>query len=220
MPSHTSARHATGLPRATGSTLCIVLLALGACLVGTTGCNNTETPAPVVAAPTPTPELRFKRFMDDFRRRVEGTTTGSQAVATGGSTSYSSGYTIVSSEIIPPETSEGVHRATITIREKSSFTVINLPNDEEQQTEAKPKDKPRSDDPLTQPTAEDILLAEPTRDSGGNSLLDSPIQTRGHSDEHVYQLAYVDGLWRLKSDLDPETAVFLAQAFRLALERQ
>jgi len=199
----------------------LLLLALvGSCLVAAVGCDNAPEPQAAVEPPTPTPELRFKRFMDDFRRRVEGTTTGSQPIATGGSTSYTGDYTIVSSEITPPDSPEGVHRATIVIREKSSFTVINLPDEEEQLAPTNPADKPRADDPLLQPTTDDILLAEPTRDAGGNSLLESPIHTRGHSDEHVYELAYVDGFWRLKSDLDPETAVFLAQAFRLALGRQ
>lgn len=182
-------------------------------LAVTIGCDQGEVePEPEPPAPPPSPEVRFERLMSELRRRVEGPTGGATDSLSGGGATYTGGYQVLSGEITEPETDSGVHRAVIKIREAASFTVISLPQEEE----AEETVEGFEEEPIE--GMEDLLPKSPAVESGVAPGTASPIQTRAHTETHDYQLAYVDGRWRLKTDIPPQT--FLAGAFRLALDRQ
>lgn len=178
------------------------------------GCEEPAALEPTPPPPPPSPEVRFDRFMSELRRRVEGDGFTGTAIR-GAKASLAGGYEVMSGKLVPPETSKGVYRAVVEIREQGSVTVLTPPADDE----APEGDGPV--DPLAPPIEglEELFPTDqPTTDPLVGPMTASPIETRAHSDTYRYELAYVDSRWRLKTEVDPKT--FLAQAFKIALKRQ
>lgn len=198
------------------SPLMLTVLLLGVIV----GCESrSETAASTTPPPPPpSPEVRFEKLLAELERRLGGDSVRRKAAKEGDSGGiYTGGYQITDSELVPPETSQGVYRATITIREQASFTVISLPNEDEQKAEEAEK-------PNEPPIAglEDLYgdegIAEQQAGSNNPAIGALPIQTQDFSDSKTYELAYVEGRWRLKTKIPDNT--FMSGVFELSLKRQ
>lgn len=188
----------------------------GLCLLLSSGGCEDQSPAPAPAppAPPPSPEVRWERFLTDFRSRLASNPNGLPSY--GGSDSYYGDYSVASSELIPPETENGVYRAKLVIKTKSSITVYNTEEDDPQPQNG--ASNPAAD--AGDAALKEILGVNVATESGGRPPLKAPIETRDFAEEIVCELAYVENRWILKTELDPETSAFLSAAFRMALERQ
>lgn len=179
-----------------------------------TGCEDSNQSTARPAAPV-TPEVRYERFINEFRRRVEEDTIHPNSFAAAGSSAQWS--MTVEDELHPPETEEGVYRATIKVISKSSFTVITLPDEGE---EAGKEDDEDSKGQFELGTSEEILAGD-EKVGGPRGFPASPLQTyEPKASETVYELVFVNDKWRLKTKPDPAEEQFVTEAFNLALSRQ
>ncbi len=151
----------------------------------------------------------------EFQRRLDSN-PGVGDRYRGGGTSYNGNYQIAREELVKPATAGGVYRAQIDILVNSSFTVFQTedPQVEEPQEERTPDAFASPEDELldAMPGLEGVLRKPRT------PIVSSAVQTRDDEETIVCKLAFVDGRWRLKTDL--KDMLFLSAAFRLALEQQ
>lgn len=192
-----------------------LLLILLCGLLCIAGCDKKSDQTSSTPAPPVTPEVRFERFIKDFRHRVEDDTNHPSSFVTEGSSGEWSMR--VEDELIPPETDEGVYRAKVKVITKSSFTVITLPDETE---DAKPEDdrEPEEEYELGRPA--DLLGGEEEK-AKSTGFPTASLQTfEPDAVESVYELVYVDGRWRLKTKPDPAKDKFLTEAFNISLRRQ
>ncbi|MEM9185063.1 MAG: hypothetical protein AAGB00_01045 [Planctomycetota bacterium] len=221
--------------RASRAPIFVVIAAAALCgLLGVlyaTSATPPATPRGPAAEPR-SPEVRFERFLADLRNRLEGA-TGSFDTLSSDNTSYSGGYKVTSAEMIEPETRQGVYRAQVVVREQSNFTVVTLPSEDGDSPTNQLEDAKR--DPTRFPLGEgegeiDRLLsgrgllgearqqADAIDQNRPRPIAQPPVATRTHVEMYHFGLAYVEGRWRLKTAIEPDT--FLAEAFRIALTRQ
>lgn len=193
----------------TAAAALILLISLFGLLLG---CDPPAQQDPAPPTP-PSPEVRFERLVSELRRRVEGAPGASNAISEQGA-SYTGGYQVVGGKLIEPETPAGVYRAKIEIRETASFTVITIPD--EPPSVKKTEEAPGGE--LTEGIEDLLGPKSEAKAQRSGAIGPSPVSTQDHSETHKYDLAYVEGRWRLKTSIPKGT--FLAGAFKLALNRQ
>lgn len=216
-PLSSHASSARGVPRRTCDvTVLLVLLVSVVGLGGITGCEPEKQAANNPPPPPPSPETRYERFLDEFRRRLGGDGAAPPRYTEAG-TSYRGDYQIVEDTLTPPTTKSGLYRAKIVIRVRSTFTVFNTEEPEESEEE------PEKPELFVDPdSAEEIEIPGITEKPNGvsRSQFSSAIQTRDDEDLIECKLVFVEGRWVLKTPLDRDTNYFLSEAMRLALDRQ
>lgn len=207
-------------------------VALALLIIATTisgGCNRNAAgshPAPLL--PT-TPEDRFARIMDSFRRKVEDQPVGF-VITQGNSRSTMFGTNKVSSQIIKPTTSDGHYKAIVTIQSESHYSLHRTKSSEDKDSEQQSKSKktnaaadPNDKDnvAVVDPELAKSVRSEKNPVTADQKSSDEDIVTR-RPEQYVrkYELTYDGDKWILLTSLDPKTEQAIQFAFDEALKVQ
>jgi hypothetical protein len=189
------------------------------------GCDR-HLAKPAVAKSTP--EERFQRILDSFRRKIEGQPVGF-VVAEGGSRTTMMGMNKVTSELVPPENPDGHYKAVITVSSQSRYSVRRTKTGEESEHEKNGlKGSSALDDPKEK-TGVGILepdLASSTHGDTSPSATKVPqpaediVSRRPNEDIRKYELVDDGDRWALITKPDPKTEQSIEFAFSEALAHQ
>ena len=212
VPRQNRGRRAAAVSVALITTVAAAAIGIGGCDDGATGGSSSHADA----EPPPTPEVRFERFMADFRRRINDP-YDSNTHSSDGAT-YTGDYKVVGAELIPPETDDGIYRAKVSIGVESSFTLLP-PEESTESSGDEPKRDPllAPDEPVRSLIPDEILNSD-YGTGKGRSLPSSNVHTLDHDEVQHYEFAFIDGRWRAKFELELDT--YLGKAFEVALKRQ
>src|SRR5262245_17834851 len=94
-----------------------------------------------------TPEVRFQRILESFRRKIEDQPVGF-VVSDGGTRTTMLGTNKVTSELIPPQNADGHFKAVITVSSQSRYSLRHTKTDE---TDREQKAKNQATSPLDDP---------------------------------------------------------------------
>jgi hypothetical protein len=210
-----------------------LLVAISAGVACCTSCKRagsagTSTPsASKFIKPTPEESLTF--IMDTFRRRMEETPIGF-VIADSNGRSTMTGTNKVSYELIQPAAADDKLKAVVTVTSQSRYSIkrskenaddkqddqnakkaasLPDPNDEKNGVESfdpsfsgKQPVESSSPSPSTSRTGEDVVARRPEEET------------------RKYELDYVDGRWKLVTELSPDTESSIQNAFTNALDTQ
>jgi hypothetical protein len=176
----------------------------------------------------PGPEESFELIVETFRRGIEDIPIGFVMRQESGQ-SMMVGKNEVSHKLIRPTKEGEPYRAIVTVASESRYSIQR--NREEIPPEDEPEDQSSASD-LTDEAAvedgEDIL--DPELIAGSSSKNETRRTTPASTDQFVarqrdegqkdYELVHENGLWRLITELDPETEQAIRDAFARALKTQ
>jgi hypothetical protein len=194
------------------------------------GCNRHVANATRTQIAKPTPEERFHRVLESFRRKVEEPQLGF-VVSEGGTRSTMFGTNKVSSQLIPPATAEDHYKAVITVDRESHYSLRRTKtnsNESEHDQNAKGQGTNALDDPKEKKGI-DILEPDLAGKTHSDNSQSAPKPTQ--SDEEIvtrqpdkvvrkYDLIYDDDRWVLVTKTDPKTEQSIQFAFDEALASQ
>ena len=176
----------------------------------------------------PSPEESFETIMEMFHRRMEETPIG--FVVSGESKrSTLTGKNEVSHEMIKPANPGDPYKAVVTVRSKSQYWVARTKEDDDSDREKAAKDAAaRNDKAATESSEDKSKSIDPAVSVPGDSTRShlSPIAgdrtalPSSDDDTRKYELVYVNGRWKLVTELNPETEQSVQNAFNNALDTQ
>jgi hypothetical protein len=139
----------------------------------------------------------------------------------------------VKSEIIPPTAPSENYRAKITVTSRTTYSLRRIPDSEKKSNDQDSKKKnngqdsganPADDAPKTGPNGVEVLDQDLVSTSKGKPLpggkLDDAVSRLADEESRTYDLAYENGHWALKTELDPKTEQSVSNAFKFALSQQ
>lgn len=175
-----------------------------------------------------TPEERFQRILESFRRKIEDQPVGF-VVSDGGSRTTMMGMNKVTSELIPPQNADGHFKAVITVSSQSRYSLRRAKIDE---TEHDQNAKKQGTNPLADPKEKQgVGILEP--DLSGAARTDTSqsapklpqseediVSRRPDEDVRKFELEDDGSRWVLVTKPDPKTEQSIAFAFSEALAHQ
>ncbi|HVT26805.1 MAG TPA: hypothetical protein VHE81_02195 [Lacipirellulaceae bacterium] len=205
--------------------ICVTLPAICA------GCNRHAADATHTPTAKPTPEERFKRVVESFRRRVEEPQIGF-VVSAGDTRSTMFGTNKVTYKLTPPTAGDDHYKAVITVVRESHYSL--------RQTKSSADSVDHDQNSRNQGTS---LLDDPSEKKGIDILGSDLAGSKAHSDnsqstptspdsseevvrrqpdreERNFQLVYNDDRWVLLTKTDPKTEKSIQFAFDEALASQ
>ena len=136
----------------------------------------------------------------------------------------------VKSEIIPPTAPTENYRAKITVISRTTYSLRRIPDSEKKSNDQDTKKKnngqdsganPADDTPKTGPNGVEVLDQELVKSKPlPGSKTDDSVSRLADEEARTYDLAYENGRWALKSELDPKTEQSVSNAFKFALSQQ
>jgi hypothetical protein len=214
----------------------LVVVALG---LSVSGCRQTATSDANASAvhhspAQPTPEERFQRIVDTFRRSVDTNASGIQAgflYRDEGGHSSLSVRNDVTEELIPPTKEGDPYRGMITVTRQISYSMHMTPADsndgksEGHSRNSGSTDHRSLDDQSQDNNGVDVLdpnlIAAATRsDKPSPTQPEDTVARRSDKDVRTYELAYENDRWVLKTQLDLKTEQSIQAAFEHALAIQ
>jgi len=204
--------------------LLLVLLAPSA------GCDRHLATGQSADAAKNTPEERFQRILESFRRKIEDQPVGF-VVSDGGGRTTMMGMNKVTSELIPPQNPDGHFKAVITVASQSRYSLRRSKTNGDE-TEHEQNAKNQGTNPLADPKEKQgISILEP--DLAGGSRSDSSqaapkvsqpdediVSRRPNEDVRKFELEDNGDRWVLVTRPDPKTEQSIAFAFSEALAHQ
>ncbi len=194
------------------------------------GCNRHAADASRTQFAKPTPEERFQRVLESFRRKVEEPQIGF-VVTENGTRSTMFGTNKVSSQLIPPATTEDHYTAVITVVRESHYSLRHTTSSSEESDHEQNATNQGSnllDDPKTK---KGIDILEPGLSGKGHSDGSPSAPKSEQSDDELvkrqpdkvtrkYDLTYEGDRWMLVTKPDPKTEQSIQFAFDQALASQ
>jgi hypothetical protein len=193
------------------------------------GCNRHASNGNSTTMEKSSPEDRFKRIMDSFRRKIDGQPVGF-VIVQGGSRTTMLGSNKVTSELIKPTTADGHYKAVVTVATESHYSLRRTKSaeDADREKNAKNQGKNALDDPkekkgvsILEPDLAGPAHSETQQSPTSPVPPDEDIVTR-RPDEEVRKYELVDDgqHWALVTKLDTKTEQSIQFAFDEALARQ
>jgi hypothetical protein len=176
-----------------------------------------------------TPEARFQRVVDAFRRNIEGQPVGF-VVAEGSSRTTMFGTNKVTANLINPATADDHFKAVITVSTQSGYSLRHTKPGEE--AEPKKNGQNQDTDPLADPKAKQgVSILEPDLASSPHKEVSSTgpnaiqpgvdiVARRPNVDVRKYELVDDGEHWVLITKTDPKTEQSIEFAFKDALAEQ
>ena len=169
-----------------------------------------------------TPEDRFKRILDSFRRKIEGQPVGF-VVAEGSSRTTMMGTNKVTSELIQPTTADGHFKAVITVTSQSHTrsAARKSAEDAEREKNAKNQGKNALDDPKEKKASTSSSPIWPAQHTPKALNLprahvhpdEDVVTRRPNEDVRKYELVDDGEHWVLITKPDPKTEQSIEFAF-------
>jgi hypothetical protein len=212
--------------------LCTVISGITLFGAGLAGCGRESTSnASGGTAKTiekPGPEESFELIVETFRRGIEDIPIGFVMRQESGQ-SMMVGKNEVSHKLIPPAKEGEPYRAIITVASESRYSIQR--NREEQPPEDESEDQTSASDLTGEAAEEDGQeILDPELIVGADSKNETRRPAPGATDQFVarqrdegqkdYELVHENGIWRLITELDPETEQAIREAFARALKTQ
>ena len=191
------------------------------------GCDRHLAGKPAVAKNTP--EERFARILESFKRKIEDQPVGF-VVAEGGSRTTMMGTNKVTSELIRPDSPDGHYKAVITVSSQSRYSVRRTKTGDEPEHDK--NNQNQSSGPLDDPKEkkgigilEPDLTSSPRVDASPSATkIQQPpediVSRRPNEDTRKYELVDDGERWVLVTKPDPKTEQSIEFAFSVALARQ
>ena len=207
-------------PRQLFLSVCLVVLALSA------GCDQSSSTGNSKLDDN-SPEERFNRIMESFRRKIDGQPVGF-VVTQGSSRTTMLGSNKVSSELIKPTTPDGHYKAVVTVATESHYSLRRTTTAEDAEREKNSKNK-NSTDSSNDKNGVGILepdLAGPSKVEAAQSPTKPPTQDqeivtrRPDEDVRKYELVDDGQHWTLVTKLNNKTEQSIQFAFDEAIKQQ
>ena len=190
------------------------------------GCDRTTT-ADSSKLDDNSPEERFNRIMESFRRKIDGQPVGF-VITQGSNRTTMLGSNKVSSELIKPTTPDGHYKAIVTVATESHYSMRRTKTAEEAEREQNTKSRSAADDPKDK---KGVGILEP--DLAGPPKVEAPqaptkpptqdeeiVTRRPDEDVRKYELVDDGQHWTLVTKLDHKTEQSIQFAFDEAIKQQ
>jgi hypothetical protein len=175
------------------------------------------------------PEESFKIILATFKRGIEDVQAGFVLPESAGSGhSMLATQNKVTSELIPPANEAEPYRATITVTNRSRFSLQR--NEAEEKERKDEKNQQESSSSTTDATGADngVQILDPdlvsssstSKGKKGPSITDSAVSRQTIESQRTYELVYENGRWNLVTKLDEELEKSIQGAFDQALGTQ
>jgi len=204
----------------------ILVLTL-AIIAPSAGCDRHLAAGKSADAAKNTPEERFKRILDSFRRKIEDQPVGF-VVSEGGSRTTMMGSNKVTSELIPPQTADGHYKAIITVTSQSRYSLRQTKTGADE-NEHEQKAKNQGTNPLADPKDKGVGILEPdlaahNDSSQAVSKITQPdegiVTRRPNEDVRKFELEDDGSRWALITKPNLKTEQSIDFAFSEALAHQ
>jgi len=193
------------------------------------GCDRHTTHAKSSDVAQNTPEERFQRILDSFRRKIEDQPVGF-VVSDGGTRTTMMGTNKVTSQLIRPQNADGHYKAIITVSSQSSYSLRHSKTGDETEHEQKAKNQGTNplDDPkekqgvgILEPDLTSTVRSEPSQSTSKTTPLEEDTVTRRpNEDVRKFELEDDSGRWVLITKTNPKTEQSIEFAFSEALAHQ
>ncbi len=202
------------------------------------GCQKHPTAPPHQVDTRPAAVQSFDEIAQVVKSALEtggvGGVQGGFVDEKGNARSQFSVHNNVTSELIPPTDGSDAYRAKITVKSKTTYSLRHIPDTEKKDSDQDNKKNnkgqdsganPMDDTPQTGPNGVEVLdpglVSSPAKSKPlpGNKV-DNSVSRLADEESRTYDLAYENGRWVLKTELDPKTEQSVSNAFKFALAQQ
>lgn len=200
-----------------GALVAMVVIAFAA------GCQRKPSATTSADVAAPDPKAIFDEFFKTFRHEIVSDLPQFATMKDGNFSSLKTNRT-VSHELFPPTDADATYRANITIKTETQFTFRPAQKEggADQEDDGKTTDESPEGSGFGLPALggfEELGVVGPAA-SPGEGFPAGPLPPQKNEDEQVYELAFENGRWVLKTEPDPETERFIKATFDFVLSNQ